>query len=118
METKRLLLFLIGCIGARLALTYAAKIVSPTYLMYMGYAALLPALGFMYIFLTGSRPIGIEAGGRIWWNSLRPIHGIMYGAFAWHAINKHSFAWMILLADTLFGLTMFLLHHFHGVLMK
>ncbi len=118
METKRLLLFLIGCIGARSALAYAAKVVSPVNLKNMGYLALLPAIGFTYIYLTGSRPTGIEAGGRIWWNSLRPIHALMYFAFAYHAIQGHSFAWMILAADTLFGLTMFLLHHFHGVLVK
>jgi len=118
METKRLLLFLIGCIGTRLALAYTAKVLSPKYLTYMGYFALLPALGFTYIYLTGSRSTGIEAGGRIWWNSLRPIHALMYFAFAYHAIQGHSFAWWILLADTLFGLMMFLLHHFHGVLMK
>lgn len=118
METKRLLLFLIGCIGARLTLAYLAKTVSVQSLKYMGYAALLPAVGFTYIYLTGSRPTGIEAGGRIWWNSLRPIHALMYFAFAYHAVQGHSFAWWILLADALFGLTMFLLHHFHGVLVN
>ncbi len=118
METKRLLLFLIGCIGTRSLFAYLAKIASPKTLSYLGYAALLPAIGFTYIYLTGSRPTGIEAGGRIWWNSLRPIHAALYFAFAWHAIQGHSFAWMILAADTLFGLIMFLLHHFHGVLVK
>ena len=38
----------------------------------MGYLALIPAIGFMYIFLTGSREKGGEVfGARIWWNSFK-----------------------------------------------
>jgi hypothetical protein len=119
METKRLLLFLIGCIGTRFLFVYLAKQASPSSLRILGYLALLPAIGFTYIYLTGSRQTGAEVfGERIWWNDLRPIHAFLYGLFAYYAIGGHAYAWTILLVDVLFGLTMFLLHHFNGVLMK
>ena len=113
METKRLLLFLVGCIGTRSLLAYISKTISPEYLSYMGYAALVPAFGFAYIFLTGSRKTGAEVfGEKIWWNNLRPVHSFLYFAFAYNAINKNKNSWMFLFIDVLFGLTSFLLHHF------
>lgn len=109
---KRFLLFLIGCIGTRTLFAYLAKIASPTYLKYMGYLAILPAIGFFYLFLSGSRKTGGEVfGDTIWWNDLRPVHGTMYLLFAYNAINGNDFAWMYLLADVMIGLTSFLIFH-------
>ena len=45
---KRFLMFLIGCIGTRSLFVYLAKNASEKYLMYMGYLALIPAVGFFY----------------------------------------------------------------------
>jgi hypothetical protein len=113
MDTKRMLLFLIGCIGTRLLFVYIAKISSVQVLKYMGYLALLPALGFMYIFLTGSRKTGPEVfGEKIWWNHLRPIHSLIYFAFSYNAINGNKQSWLYLLADVSIGLLAFLNHHF------
>ena len=68
---KRFLLFIIGCIGTRSLFVYVAKNAGPKYLPLLGYLALLPAIGFMYIYLTGSRQTGAEVfGGKIWWNYL------------------------------------------------
>jgi hypothetical protein len=52
---QRFLMFLIGCIGVRSLFVVIAKYIDPKYLKYLGYLALLPATGFMYIYLTGSR---------------------------------------------------------------
>ena len=57
---KRFLLFLIGCIGIRSLFVIVAKNSDIKYLKYMGYLALLPAFGFIYIYLTGSRKTGEE----------------------------------------------------------
>lgn len=109
---KRFLLFLIGCIGSRLLLVYISKNVSIQYLQYMGYLALLPAIGFFYIYLTGIRKTGAEVfGDKIWWNNLRPIHGLLYFLFAYNAINGNKNAWMYLLVDVVFGLLSFLVYH-------
>ncbi len=79
----------------------------------MGYLALLPAIGFFYIYLTGSRPTGPEVfGDKIWWNDLRPIHGLLYLLFAYNAINGVPGAYLYLLADVIFGLASFFVHHF------
>ena len=102
---KRFLLFLIGCIGTRALFVYLAKIANKTYLRYMGYLSLLPAIGFIYLFLSGSRKTGKEVfGDKIWWNNLRPIHGIIYLLFAYNAINGNKLAWIYLLIDVIIGL--------------
>jgi hypothetical protein len=112
---KRFLLFLIGCIGTRTLFVYAAKNVDTTYLRYMGYLALLPAIGFFYIYFTGSRQTGAEVfGAKIWWNDLRPIHGLLYLLFAGTAIMGNKSAWMYLLVDVLIGLVSFLTFHYNN----
>ena len=109
---KRFLLFLIGCIGSRTLLAILAKNTSVNYLPILGYIALLPAIGFMYIYVTGSRKTGVEVGGeKIWWNDLRPIHAVLYFLFAYNAIYKHADSWKYLAADVVFGLVSFLIHH-------
>ena len=110
---KRFLLFLIGCIGTRSLFVLIAKNAGPKYLPLLGYLALLPAIGFMYIYLTGSRKTGGEVfGEKIWWNDLRPIHSLFYFLFAYNAIVGNNTAWMYLLVDVIFGLSSFLIFHF------
>lgn len=110
---KRFALFLFGCIGSRLLLAYIAKNIGIKFLKYLGYLLLLPAFGFFYIYLTGIRKTGPEVfGDKIWWNDLRPIHGILYLLFSYNAINGNEYAWIFLFIDVLFGLTSFLTYHF------
>jgi len=112
---KRFLLFLIGCIGTRTLLVYLAKNANSTFLKYMGYIAILPAIGFFYLFLSGSRKTGEEVfGNKIWWNNLRPLHGLLYFLFAYNAINSNNFAWIYLLIDVIIGLISFLCFHYYN----
>lgn len=109
---QRFLLFLIGCIGVRVLLVIVAKYVDTKYLQYLGYLALLPAIGFMYIYLTGSRKTGAEVFGEtIWWNNLRPIHSILYFLFAYNAILGNKQSWIYLLVDVVLGFISFFVHH-------
>ena len=111
---SRFLLFIFGCIGSRLFFTVLAKYINVKYLPYLGYLALLPAFSFSYIYITGSRPSGLEAGGKIWWNCLRPLHSLLYLLFAYNAILKHKeVAWKFLALDVIIGLFAFLGHHFY-----
>ena len=111
--TKRMLLFLVGCIGTRAALVYIAKTIDVNYLPYMGYLALIVAFGFSYIYRTDSRKTGPEVfGGKIWWNNLRPVHALLYGLFAYNAIMKNTSAWIYLLVDVIIGLVSFLGYHY------
>ena len=112
---KRFLLFIFGCIGTRSLFVYLAKNANTTYLRYMGYLAILPAIGFFYLFLTDSRKTGPEVfGDKIWWNNLRPIHGLMYALFAYHAINGNPSSWIYLLIDVIIGLVSFLIFHIYN----
>ena len=110
---ERILLFLIGCIGVRFLFVIIAKYISINYLKYLGYLALVPAIGFIYIYLTGTRKTGAEVfGEKIWWNNLRPIHSILYFLFAYNAIIGNTQAWIYLLVDVIFGLLSFLIYHY------
>lgn len=110
---KRFLMFLIGCIGIRTSFVIIAKYIDIKYLPILGYLALLPCIGFIYIFLSGARKTGAEVfGEKIWWNDLRPIHAVLYGLFAYNAIKRNKGAWVYLLIDVILGLSSFLIHHY------
>jgi hypothetical protein len=110
---QRFLLFIIGCIGIRTLLVILTKNIDIKYLPYLGYIALLPAIGFIYIYLSGSRKTGIEVGGeQIWWNLLRPIHSMLYFLFAYNAINSNKDSWIYLGIDVIIGFISFIFHHY------
>ena len=110
---KRFLMFLLGCIVIRLLFVYIAKNININKLPFLGYISIILVIGFILIFITKSRETGFEVfGEKIWWNNLRPIHSLLYGIFAYNAINKNPNSWVFLLIDVLFGLGSFLTHHY------
>lgn len=110
---KRLLAFLLGCIPLRYLFAYLAYRLPSTYVTWMGYLALLPAIGFSVIYLFKLRETGAEVmGNKIWWNSLRPLHAILYFMFAYLAITQQHHAWIPLFIDVTIGLISFLVYHF------
>lgn len=112
---KRFLLFIFGCIFVRTLFVIVAKYINIKYLPYLGYLAIIPAIGFFYIFFTDSRKTGVEVfGDKIWWNNLRPIHGILYTLFAYNAINHNPNSYIYLLIDVVFGLISFLIFHYYN----
>lgn len=111
---KRFLAFLFLCIPVRIAFVLAAKNVNENYLPYLGYLGMLPALGFLYIFVFGKRKnVGETFGQKIWWNNLRPIHSALYFIFAYLAINKNKNAYIPLLIDVIFGFVSFIVYHYN-----
>ena len=110
---KRFLFFLGGCIPARLALTSLAKYAPLYYLPYIGIITLVIAIGFLYLYFTGKRTVGPETqGAPIWWMKFRIFHGLMYLLFSLLAFNYVKNAYLVLLADTIVGLILFLVHHY------
>ncbi len=101
--------FIVGCIGTRIALAYVAfanRHDSRT-LRCLGIAALVPALGFLVLAATGWRRTGRESsapGREIWWSALRPVHGLLWLAFAAAALLGRPDAWTALAADVTLGL--------------
>ena len=109
---SRFLLFLFGCIGSRLAFTIISAYSTGTFLKLLGLLALGPVIGWLYIIFIGKRDTGLEVfGDKIWWKDLRPIHTLIWATFSYMAITGNRKAWIVLLADTLFGLSAFLVYH-------
>ena len=113
---SRLLYFLFGCISIRLLFVIIAKYINKKYLPSLGLLALIPFIGFTYIYVNNLRKTGIETGGNeIWWDNLRPIHASLYYIFAVMAFRKHDFAYVPLLIDVILGFLAFVTH-FCGVM--
>lgn len=79
-------------------------------MQHLGYIALLPAIGFLLIYLLDLRKQGAETFGQpIWWDYLRPVHALFYFLFAYAAIvEKDVNAWKYLLVDVIVGLSGFI----------
>jgi Trk-type K+ transport system membrane component len=105
-------MFLVGCVGARLLLTYGAKEGAPLIKTAIAIFCILAGIGFWSIYLFGWRKTGPETNQqKIWWNSLRPLHGTLYLLAGVLLLLKYSYAWAIILLDLAIGLTAFTLHH-------
>ena len=109
---NKTLLFLIGCLGTRFILAYVAHAIPSSFLPIMGAVALIPAFGFILIYLLNLRQTGLEAQGKIWWNLWRPIHACIYILFALYAFKKLDFSWIILFIDAIIGFIAWYLHYY------
>jgi hypothetical protein len=116
-SSQRIFLFLIGCIGTQISLALLAKNVSDDILYKMGIIALIFAMTTTYMIFNDKKKNGTigMSGATVWWNSLRPIHALLYFMFAYNALNKNKNAWEILLINTLFSLFAWYLHYFQSV---
>ena len=112
---KRFALFLLLCIPTRLILVFLAKHLKGTNLKILATILLIPAIGFLYLFFSGKRQSGAEVfGSEIWWNDLRPIHGLNYLVFSVLVLTGvwSDKAWIILLFDVVLGLLAFFTYHY------
>lgn len=112
-KIKRIMSFLILCIGIRSLFVYLAKTVDPEKVKWASVPALALSIGFLVIYTFGLRKTGIETGGEpIWWNHLRPVHALFYLLFAVLAWLKNGYSYVPLLVDVIVGLGAFVHHHF------
>lgn len=116
--TETMLAFLIGCMGARLALAFAISRAKGRVLKALAVVTFLMALGFFFIWAFGLRPTGREASrdfkthAPIWWDHMRPLHALAFAlvaVLAWR--GNGSLAARIVVLDALVGLAAFTLHH-------
>lgn len=119
---KRFILFLGLCIPIRIMISYVAKEYTNvnfngiSLIKLLGYLALFPVLGWLYIMFISPRDTGPETfGGKIWWGYLRPIHILLYIIFIILALSdnkkNNSNAWIALLIDVIVGLLGFIIYH-------
>lgn len=116
---KRLLMFLFGCLGTRtaLGLFISSKFCNKIICKIVNIAIVAMGLGFLFIYFGDLRKTGLETGGnKIWWNHLRPFHGIMYLIAGYYLfINERKYSSNVILIDTLFGFIAWLLFHIHKI---
>jgi tetrahydromethanopterin S-methyltransferase subunit E len=110
---KRFALFLLGCIPVRLAIVVWSLFMSLEAMKLLAIFAGCLCLGFCVIFVMGWRTVGAETFGKpIWWNMMRPVHGVIWGLVAYHAWNgKRDIVWRLLLLDVVLGLGAFFIWH-------
>lgn len=117
-SNKRMIMFLVGCIGVRLMIVLLAFLcaMNAFVMNILAFIALGPAIGFILLYSMGWRTRGFEVGGElIWWNNLRPIHGVLWLAFAITALCRYQYAWTFLLMDVLIGLFAWLFRTFKSL---
>lgn len=110
---KRFALFLLGCIPVRLSFVFLARTLPIHYIKLLSIPALLLAIAFFILFAFKLRKTGLETmGAPIWWNGLRPIHGILWSSIAYFAYKgNREIVWRLLLLDVILGLVSFTIHH-------
>ena len=110
--SKRLILFLVGCMGARFSLAYFIKTHDNKYKKILISLLCIIGIGFIYIYVNNLRKTGMEVfGDKIWWNNLRPLHGTLYLLAAIFLYNNNNNTYLIIIIDTLIGLISFSKYH-------
>ena len=101
-KNTRQTLFLFGCIGVRSVLAFIAY--KEYYKDLLTIITSVIGLGLWTIYIFKLRDQAIEAGGKVWWDHLRPIHGSIYLIFAYlnHIGNEN--AYVLLVIDVLIAL--------------
>ena len=77
----------------------------PKFKTYLKFIFTIIAIGFITIYLFNLRKTGLETGGKpIWWDHLRPIHGILYlGSAIYLFKNNTLMAQLLLTIDLIIG---------------
>ena len=105
--------FVLACLPSRLLLAYVASRSNRTTLKILGLLACGAVSGWLLI-LSGvwKRDRGIETCGQpIWWSAYRPLHAVLYSAFAYFALKgERQRATQCLILDLLLAAVVFT-HH-------
>lgn len=102
-------LFFMGCIPVRILLAYVVYLVLndslyESYKPYLAAIVMTIGLSFMIIYTMDWRQSGVEAGGKIWWNNLRPIHSVIYLLTAVGMLYDVKNIYALLLVDVMIGI--------------
>ena len=100
-ETRQFL-FLFGCIGSRSLLAYLAY--KEDHKDLLTWITTIIGIGLWIVYIFKLRNSGFEAGGKIWWNHLRPVHGSLYLLFAYMNHTGFIYSYVILVIDVVIAL--------------
>lgn len=106
------LLFIGGCIPARIFLAILALRLKTDYLPILGWILIGIGLSFIYLYTAGLRLNAPEANGNTWWKDYRPIHGCLYLAAGLYCLKKDRKSAALLAIDITFGITVFVSHRY------
>lgn len=111
-QHKRMILFLVVCLGLRSALAYTAYKTSEKYLYLFGIFGTLLVIGFLSAIIR-NRSHGPEMLGDdpIWWKKWRYIHIIMWTIVAIAGFSRKKWVWIPMAVDVGIGLLAFILHY-------
>ena len=112
MDTFLLFNFIFGCILIRLIFVLISYKINKEYLPILGLISIIPAIGFMSIYLGFIKRSSGAFGQEIWWSHLRLIHSLLYLSFAYLAINKNKYSYIPLLLDVVIGFLSFIFNHY------
>jgi hypothetical protein len=118
--------FVFGCLGVRAALTYVAEqYYASKWIPLLALFCAAVGFGMLFLWATGGRRSAPESSapdGKVWWDSLRPVHGLLW-LFAGIALSPlssskttqmlvgpPSAAWYYLGLDTLLGAVAYLVY--------
>jgi hypothetical protein len=108
-HTKRLWLFIIGCLGVRLLIMFIIKDFIPNHsLPYFGFFGFIIAFILYWRYHTFKPGERGFFGGPVWWNKVRPIHAVLYLIFGIMCFAQYSGAWIPLLIDVIVAAVVFL----------
>jgi hypothetical protein len=103
-------LFFTGCVPTRAALAYFSYLVLNDekfyiYKPYLLVTTFVIGISFMMIYAMDLRKTGIETqGGKIWWNSIRPIHSVIYIMFSIGLLYDIKDIYILLVLDLVLGI--------------
>jgi hypothetical protein len=114
-NSKRIILFLFGCMILRISMGLFMKsdFCQGWICDLLGVLILIMGIGFLVIYFGGLRKSGLETDGQpIWWNHLRPLHGVLYLLSGWLLLNGNGVnAGNIIIVDALIGLIAWKIYH-------
>tara|TARA_Y100000780_G_scaffold230335_1_gene252243 strand:+ start:8077 stop:8448 length:372 start_codon:yes stop_codon:yes gene_type:complete len=115
LTNERIMLFLFGCIGLRLLIgIYIRDKINPNIKKILTMILIIIGLGFLTIYIGNFRKRGLEVDNQeIWWNYLRPLHGILYlfaGFFLYK--NKNIASSNIIILDLIIGLVSWYFYYY------
>lgn len=112
-RTQRDAVFIFGCLGTRALLAYLAykNRMNKNVSNILSIFTLIVGVSFAYLYITDSRRDADEAGGKVWWTGMRPIHALLYLLFAYSVlIGKSENAYVYLIADVVIAALAFAIY--------